>query len=281
MNHIWRTIARKPKKEVKIVLKEIKNLHEYYQTKFDEQDYPEANKALVMAVQLFYNVIVDHPEHPKKEKMMRDALEMLREQQLLEQKYDCKEKFNIKFIKDEKPMFDGFDLEYEYKAPPTKGGKQKLCDEDEVKINTIPNHLKHLKFPTQEIQQAFLKFGGLVKDLNTMPDNWDNIVGLKKEKDYIYFKLNSLKKYRHVACEFDKSNGVLLYGPPGTGKSMLAQAIAKKVGLPYLQVQGNNLLSKYIGEAEQNIHQVFLVAKYLAPCIVFIGKQFLFLYYYF
>lgn len=139
-------------------------------------------------------------------------------------------------------------------------------------VNTIPNHLKHLKFPTQEIQQAFLKFGSLVKDMDTMPDNWDNIVGLKKEKDYIYFKLNTMKTFRHVASEFDKSNGVLLYGPPGTGKSMIAQAIAKKVGLPFMQVQGSNLLSKYIGESEANIHQVFLVANYLAPCIVFIGK---------
>lgn len=123
MHHIWRAIAKNPKKEIKLTLKEINHLHEYSKKAFDEQDYPEANKALEMAVQSYYNLIVDHPEHPKINKMMRETLELLREQQLLVQKYDCNEKRDIKYLTDEKPMFEGFNLEYEYKAP-TKGKKK-------------------------------------------------------------------------------------------------------------------------------------------------------------
>ena len=66
--------------------------------------------------------------------------------------------------------------------------------------------------------------------------------------------------------------GVLLYGPPGTGKTLLARAIAGESGVNFIQVQGPELLDRYVGESEKAVREVFERARQAAPAIVFFDE---------
>ncbi|MDP2666985.1 MAG: CDC48 family AAA ATPase [Candidatus Diapherotrites archaeon] len=66
--------------------------------------------------------------------------------------------------------------------------------------------------------------------------------------------------------------GVLLYGPPGTGKTLLAKAIATESQANFISIKGPELISKWIGESEKGIRQVFKKARQVAPVIVFFDE---------
>jgi transitional endoplasmic reticulum ATPase len=66
--------------------------------------------------------------------------------------------------------------------------------------------------------------------------------------------------------------GILLYGPPGTGKTMLAKAVATETGANFLAVQGPELMSRYVGDAEAALREVFRKARQAAPCVLFFDE---------
>ena len=68
------------------------------------------------------------------------------------------------------------------------------------------------------------------------------------------------------------SKGILLYGPPGTGKTLLAKAVASNSEANFISIKGPELLSKWVGESEKGIREVFRKAKQAAPCIVFFDE---------
>jgi len=66
--------------------------------------------------------------------------------------------------------------------------------------------------------------------------------------------------------------GILLYGPPGTGKTMLARAIATESESNFIAIKGPELLSKWVGESEKNIREMFQKAKMASPVIIFFDE---------
>ena len=66
--------------------------------------------------------------------------------------------------------------------------------------------------------------------------------------------------------------GILLSGPPGCGKTMLAKAVASQTEVNFIPVKGPALLSKYVGESERGVRDVFRKAKLAAPCIIFFDE---------
>ena len=66
--------------------------------------------------------------------------------------------------------------------------------------------------------------------------------------------------------------GILLSGPPGCGKTLLAKAIANESQVNFISVKGPALLSKYVGESEKGVREVFKKAKQAAPCILFFDE---------
>ena len=68
------------------------------------------------------------------------------------------------------------------------------------------------------------------------------------------------------------SNGVLLYGPPGTGKTYISRALAGEAGCSFLPITASDIVSKWVGEAAQNIQDLFEKAKDVSPAIVFIDE---------
>jgi transitional endoplasmic reticulum ATPase len=65
---------------------------------------------------------------------------------------------------------------------------------------------------------------------------------------------------------------VLLAGPPGTGKTLLARALARESGINFISVKGPELLSKWVGESERGIREIFRKARHVSPCIVFFDE---------
>ncbi|KAJ2690332.1 Ribosome biogenesis ATPase rix7, partial [Coemansia spiralis] len=88
--------------------------------------------------------------------------------------------------------------------------------------------------------------------------------------ELIVMPLKHPEIYMHTGVQ--PPRGVLLHGPPGCGKTMLANAIAGEVGVPFLQISAPSVVSGMSGESEKKIREVFEEARELAPCIVFIDE---------
>ena len=99
---------------------------------------------------------------------------------------------------------------------------------------------------------------------------WDNVGGLNDEKkileDNMVTAINTPNKFRKMGVKPPK--GVLLYGPPGCGKTLLARALAAECGANMILVRGPEILSKWVGESEKAIREIFRKAKAAAPCVV-------------
>jgi transitional endoplasmic reticulum ATPase len=66
--------------------------------------------------------------------------------------------------------------------------------------------------------------------------------------------------------------GILLYGPPGNGKTLIVKALASQSNINFISVKGPELLSKYVGESERSVRELFARARQVAPCIVFLDE---------
>jgi transitional endoplasmic reticulum ATPase len=110
--------------------------------------------------------------------------------------------------------------------------------------------------------------------IETPTINWDDVGGLhqikKKINDNVVFSLKCPEKF--VESGVKPPRGMLMYGPPGCGKTLLAKAIAKESTANFITVRGPEILSKWIGESEKAIREIFRKAKNSAPCIIFFDE---------
>ncbi len=108
-----------------------------------------------------------------------------------------------------------------------------------------------------------------------VPDvSWDDIGGLddvKRElREVVELPLKNPGAFRRLGIEPPK--GVLLYGPPGCGKTLLAKAVASESEANFISVKGPELLSKWVGESEKAVRQIFRKARQVAPAVIFIDE---------
>ncbi len=103
---------------------------------------------------------------------------------------------------------------------------------------------------------------------------WKDIGGLKEVKqkirEIVEWPLKDPESFRKFGITPPK--GVLLYGPPGTGKTLLAKAVANESDANFIAVKGPELVSKWVGESEKHIREIFKKARLLAPSIIFFDE---------
>ncbi|WP_336363673.1 CDC48 family AAA ATPase [Halalkalicoccus salilacus] len=104
--------------------------------------------------------------------------------------------------------------------------------------------------------------------------SYEDIGGLDEELDMvremIELPLSEPELFRQVGI--DPPKGVLLYGPPGTGKTLIARAVANEVDANFHHVSGPEIMSKYKGESEEQLREVFERARESSPSIVFFDE---------
>ncbi|MCE4617830.1 MAG: CDC48 family AAA ATPase [Desulfurococcales archaeon] len=103
---------------------------------------------------------------------------------------------------------------------------------------------------------------------------WEDIGDLEEAKERIREIVELPMKYpelfKHLGIEPPK--GILLYGPPGTGKTLLAKALANEIGAYFITINGPEIMSKFYGESEQRLREIFKEAEENAPSIIFIDE---------
>src|ERR671915_2201797 len=108
-----------------------------------------------------------------------------------------------------------------------------------------------------------------------VPDiKWEDIGGLSSIKQELQEAVEWPLKYNQIFTYSDATppKGILLYGPPGTGKTLMAKAAANESEANFISIMGPELLSKWVGESEKGVREVFRKARQAAPCIIFFDE---------
>lgn len=143
---------------------------------------------------------------------------------------------------------------------------------------TLPQEvLGRLQIKMNDFQEA-LKLvtpSALREVLVEIPNvNWDDIGGLDELKQELKEAVEWPLKYQNSFKELGirAPRGVLMYGPPGCGKTLLAKAVSNESEANFILVKGPELISKWVGESEKGIREIFKKAKQSAPTIIFFDE---------
>lgn len=143
--------------------------------------------------------------------------------------------------------------------------------------NTIPNKSNNANTITnktnnnpiiRELNPSFLPIG------NKKKITFNDIGGLEELKEDIRMKIIEPFKHPDIFAYFDKKicGGILMYGPPGCGKSLIAEATANESGSTFFNVKASDLKSKWVGETEKNIAELFENARESSPSVIFFDE---------
>ena len=104
--------------------------------------------------------------------------------------------------------------------------------------------------------------------------HWNDIGGLNELKQELQSAVEWPLKYSAVFAyaKAKPPKGIFLYGPPGTGKTLMVKAVANESESNFISIKGPELLSKWIGESEKGVREVFRKARQAAPCIIFFDE---------
>lgn len=109
----------------------------------------------------------------------------------------------------------------------------------------------------------------------TIPNiKFEDVAGLDEVKESVKRRIILPMQHPEVYAKYNKKigGGILLYGPPGTGKTMIAKAIASEVGAKFYAVKCSDIVSKWFGEAEKNIKNLFETARNEERAIIFFDE---------
>jgi len=108
-----------------------------------------------------------------------------------------------------------------------------------------------------------------------VPDvRWEDVGGLDEAKTALKQIIEWPLEYAELFERADTAppKGVLLTGPSGTGKTLLAKAVAHECGVNFISIKGPELLSKWVGDSEARVRDVFKIARLSSPCIIFFDE---------
>jgi transitional endoplasmic reticulum ATPase len=137
--------------------------------------------------------------------------------------------------------------------------------------------LGKLEVPMGDFQQALQEVepSAIREVFVELPDvHWSDVGGLEHVKKQLIESVEWPLKYAKL---FSKAGvtppkGILLSGPPGCGKTLLAKAVANESQVNFISVKGPALISKFVGESEKGVREMFKKARQAAPCIIFFDE---------
>lgn len=141
--------------------------------------------------------------------------------------------------------------------------------------------------PGEIIQELVIKDNHFIKAINTVKPSamrevivevpnvpWEDVGGLaevKQElKEAVEWPIEFPELFKRAGIR--PLNGILLFGPPGCGKTLLAKAVATETQSNFISIRGPELLSKWVGESEKNVREIFSKARLVAPSIVYFDE---------
>ncbi len=171
----------------------------------------------------------------------------------------------------------GADLEYLCKEAAMKCLRRLLpiLNLEEEKIP--PETLDKLIVNHEDFTKALIEVtpSGMREVFIENPDvKWDEVGGLEDVKRELQEAVEWPMKYPGLYDKLGHSmpRGILLHGPSGTGKTLLAKAVATQSEANFVSVRGPELLSKWVGESERGIREIFKRARQSAPCVIFFDE---------
>jgi transitional endoplasmic reticulum ATPase len=171
----------------------------------------------------------------------------------------------------------GADLEYLCKEAAMKCLRRLLPVLDLQEEKLSPETLDKLIVNGEDFTKALVEVipSGMREVFIENPDvSWDEVGGLDEVKRELQEAVEWPMKYPGL---YDKlghkmPRGILLHGPSGTGKTLLAKAVATESEANFVSVRGPELLSKWVGESERGIREIFKRARQSAPCVIFFDE---------
>lgn len=187
------------------------------------------------------------------------------------------EKVDLKQISKITHGFVGADLEFLCKEAAMRSLRRILpeidLDEDEISKEI----LQKIQITSDDFREALKEVRpSALREVQVQVPNvsWDDVGGLMELKEELREAVEWPLKYKE-AFDFvnvEAPKGILLHGPPGTGKTLIAKALAKMTESNFISIKGPELLSKWVGESEKGVREIFRKARQVAPCIIFLDE---------
>lgn len=166
---------------------------------------------------------------------------------------------------------------------------ESLCKESAMRVlrRVLPDIKGDEEIPKETLKKMIVKksdFKEALKEIQPsalreifvqVPNvKWNDIGGLEDAKQELREAVEWPLKYPENFEKFGVKppKGVLVYGPPGTGKTLLAKAVANESEANFIAIKGPELLSKWVGESEKGVREVFKKARQTAPTVIFFDE---------
>ena len=185
--------------------------------------------------------------------------------------------FDITWILDNTYGFVGADLAALVREAAMKALRRYLPEID-LEEDTIPPEV------LEKMEVCMADFHDAIKDIEPsalreiyveVPEvTWDEIGGLEdvknRLKESVEWPLTKPELFEHFGIK--PPRGIVMFGAPGTGKTLLAKAIANEAQANFISIKGPEMISKWVGESERAVREIFKKAKQSSPSIIFLDE---------
>ena len=173
--------------------------------------------------------------------------------------------------------FVGADLEALSKEAAMCALRRAIPQIDMEQENIPPDILQKIKIKQSDFAEALrdVRPSALREVLVQKPNvTWDDVGGLddlkKTIQEAVEWPIKYPDEFEIVGAKAPR--GILLYGEPGTGKTLVAKALAHETDSNFISIKGPELLSKWVGESEKGVREIFYKARHAAPCVIFFDE---------
>jgi transitional endoplasmic reticulum ATPase len=185
--------------------------------------------------------------------------------------------FDMDWILENSYGFVGADISALTREAAMKALRRYLPDIDLDQDEIAPEILEKMEVQMNDFRLAMrdIEPSALREIYVEIPEvSWDDVGGLdeikERLKESVEWPLTMPERFEHFGIK--PPRGIVLFGAPGTGKTLLAQAIAHEAKANFITIKGPELISKWVGESEKAIREVFKKAQQASPSIIFFDE---------